>query len=859
MKVIVKTLKGTHFEIEVKLEDTVADVKKIIETVQGSNVYPAAQQMLIHQGKVLKDGTTLEENKVVENSFIVVMISKSKSSSAETSTPAPTPAPVVASPQVPATVTQPASVPSSIPTSEPIQNVSSGNVYGDAASNLVAGNNLEGAIQQILDMGGGTWDRDTVVRALRAAFNNPERAVDYLYSGIPESAQLPPVAGPPPVPAVNPPVQPPQATQPAAAPPTGPNANPLNLFPQGLPDMGATAAAGTGAGAGGNLDFLRNNQQFQALRAMVQANPQILQPMLQELGKQNPQLVRLIQEHQADFLRLINEPVEGGEDLLGQLAGGMPQTVTVTPEEGEAIERLEAMGFDRALVLEVFFACNKNEELAANYLLDHMHEFEDYWGAGIATAGDDAWVVKSPDPQLTVVQKKKSRTKMSLVDDSPVNSSSSDDFAAFLDTELDSVSDTSSDVKDITNEILSDINRTKRQKIEVMESVTEIIDLTSQDETTQTLDVLVNEDTCTHPGVMGGMCIKCGEKMNCESGIPLAYVHKDLRLAKDEMERLRNTDLKNSKKLILVLDLDHTLLNSTHIMDVCQEEGYLMNPSDPMQDALKSSLFKLPRMNMMTKLRPFVHDFLKEASKLFEMYIYTMGKREYAKEMAILLDPQKVYFGSRVIAQNDCTEEHRKGLDVVLGQESAILVIDDTEGVWVKHKENLILIERYLFFASSCKQFGYKCKSLSELKSDESKVDGSLATVLQVLKKIHKKFFDPELDENIAVRDVRQVLGAVRCEVLKGCKVVFSRVFPTKFPAENHQLWKMAERLGAICATEVDPSVTHVISTDTGTEKSHWAVHHKKYLVEPRWLEAAYLLWQRQSEEQFPVKETKKQ
>lgn len=55
-------------------------------------------------------------------------------------------------------------------------------MYGQAASNLAAGSNLESTILQILDMGGGAWDRDTVVRALRAAFNNPERAVEYLYS-----------------------------------------------------------------------------------------------------------------------------------------------------------------------------------------------------------------------------------------------------------------------------------------------------------------------------------------------------------------------------------------------------------------------------------------------------------------------------------------------------------------------------------------------------------------------------------------------------------------------------------------------------------------------------------------------------
>ncbi|VFQ78201.1 unnamed protein product [Cuscuta campestris] len=362
MKVFVKTLKGSHFEIEVKPEDTIADVKKNIETVQGSDVYPAAKLMLIHQGKVLKDGTTLEENKVAENSFVVVMMSKSKTSSGEGSASA-TPTTRETQPSNPPASSTPA------PTT-----VASGDVYGQAASSLVAGSTLDVAIQQILDMGGGTWERDTVVRALRAAYNNPERAVEYLYSGIPETAEVPPSGGgslPPAEQAANQPAQPQQATQPVIAPSSGPNANPLDLFPQGFPGMGANA------GGAQSLDFLRNSQQFQALRTMVQANPQILQPMLQELGKQNPQLMRLIQEHQADFLRILNEPAEGGEgNVLGQLAAAMPQPIQVTPEEREAIERLEGMGFDRALVLQVFFACNKNEELAANYLLDHMHEFE---------------------------------------------------------------------------------------------------------------------------------------------------------------------------------------------------------------------------------------------------------------------------------------------------------------------------------------------------------------------------------------------------------------------------------------------------------------------------------------------------
>ena len=62
-------------------------------------------------------------------------------------------------------------------------NSTEADTYGQAAAlNLIAGSNLEGTIQSILEMGGGIWDRDTVLRALRAAYNNPEQAVEYLYS-----------------------------------------------------------------------------------------------------------------------------------------------------------------------------------------------------------------------------------------------------------------------------------------------------------------------------------------------------------------------------------------------------------------------------------------------------------------------------------------------------------------------------------------------------------------------------------------------------------------------------------------------------------------------------------------------------
>ncbi|KAL1333107.1 hypothetical protein AAHE18_11G076600 [Arachis hypogaea] len=435
---------------------------------------------------------------------------------------------------------------------------------------------------------------------------------------------------------------------------------------------------------------------------------------------------------------------------------------------------------------------------------------------------------------------------MSVAADSPIHSSSSDDFVAYLDDALAASSPDASSDKEVENQDeLESVSRIKRCKFESAEETEES---TSEGIVKQNLE----EYVCTHPGSFGDMCIRCGQKLDGESGVTFGYIHKGLRLHDEEISRLRNTDVKNlliRKKLYLILDLDHTLLNSTHLAHLNSEELHLISQADSLGDVSKGSLFKLDKMHMMTKLRPFVRTFLKEASEMFEMYIYTMGDRPYALEMAKLLDPLGEYFNAKVISRDDGTQKHQKGLDIVLGQESAVVILDDTEHAWVKHRDNLILMERYHFFGSSCRQFGFNCKSLAELKSDEDEAEGALTKILKVLKQVHYKFFD-ELKEDIAERDVRQVLKSVRREVLSGCVVVFSRIFHGALPP----LRKMAEQLGATCLMELDPSVTHVVATDAGTEKARWAVKEKKFLVHPRWIEAANYFWEKQPEENFVLK-----
>lgn len=72
---------------------------------------------------------------------------------------------------------------------------------------------------------------------------------------------------------------------------------------------------------------------------------------------------------------------------------------------------------------------------------------------------------------------------------------------------------------------------------------------------------------CAHPAFLGDLCVACGFQRTegAVRGLSLRHVHADLDVSADECARLRAADRERAqrgRKLQLVLDLDHTLLNS---------------------------------------------------------------------------------------------------------------------------------------------------------------------------------------------------------------------------------------------------------------------------------------------------------
>lgn len=350
MQLQIKTLSNEKFTIDCELSDTVRTIKEKIAGKDLKDKYEADAVKLIFSGKILEDSKTLESYSITPESFLVVVkqaAPKPQAAPATSAVPSnpsgatgtqqtrtPTVATPTAAPQQPQQQTRPA------PSSETAPAASQ-----DA---FLSAENREKSLRELTDMG---FDRAQAELALRASFYHVERAAEYLITGN--------------IPSLN------------------EGSAPSQEGGSGQTPSGSESSAGGRRGNDDDLAELSQNPQFQALRHLIQQNPEQLQTLMQTLQATQPELYQLIEQRPQEFLELLNQvdegddggddddPLQGGMGAGGAGGQGPPGTVTITlsPQDQQAINRLQDMGFERNRVIEAFLACDRNEELAANYLL----------------------------------------------------------------------------------------------------------------------------------------------------------------------------------------------------------------------------------------------------------------------------------------------------------------------------------------------------------------------------------------------------------------------------------------------------------------------------------------------------------
>ena len=160
-----------------------------------------------------------------------------------------------------------------------------------------------------------------------------------------------------------------------------------------------------------------------------------------------------------------------------------------------------------------------------------------------------------------------------------------------------------------------------------------------------------------------------------------------------------------AKKLSLVVDLDQTIIHATVDNTVGRWQGEEDNPNHEAVKDVQSFILRddIPRRDTSgttyyIKMRPGLKDFLENVAQIYEMHIYTMGTRQYAKNIAKIIDPTRKIFGDRILSRDESGSMTAKNLQRLFPVDTKmVVIIDDRGDVW-KWSPNLIKVTPYDFF-----------------------------------------------------------------------------------------------------------------------------------------------------------------
>lgn len=226
------------------------------------------------------------------------------------------------------------------------------------------------------------------------------------------------------------------------------------------------------------------------------------------------------------------------------------------------------------------------------------------------------------------------------------------------------------------------------------------------------------EEPCTHETQFGGLCVDCGKDMTqvdyltkerdvdratvnmAHDNTALLVSHKEAVAAEEDAKKR----LLSAKKLTLIVDLDQTVIHTTCERTIAEWQA---DPENPNHDAVRDVQgFQLADDNVSNvaanwyyvKMRPGLKDFFERMSKLYEMHVYTMATRAYAQAVAKIIDPERKYFGDRILSRDENYTDKLKSLTRLFYQNTAMcVIIDDRADVW-QYSPHLVRVPVFNFF-----------------------------------------------------------------------------------------------------------------------------------------------------------------
>ncbi|EPX72953.1 CTD phosphatase Fcp1 [Schizosaccharomyces octosporus yFS286] len=222
-------------------------------------------------------------------------------------------------------------------------------------------------------------------------------------------------------------------------------------------------------------------------------------------------------------------------------------------------------------------------------------------------------------------------------------------------------------------------------------------------------------EPCTHEVHYGGLCAICGENITSQdymgysdmarANISMTHDTGGLTVSLDEANRIEEQNvirLRNERRLSLIVDLDQTIIHAT--VDPTVGE-WMSDPSNANYHLLKDVRsfylqegFRTYSSRYYIKLRPGLQEFLARISNMYELHIYTMGTKAYAKEIAKLIDPEGKIFQDRVLSRDDSGSLTQKSLQRLFPCDtSMVVIIDDRGDIW-DWNPNLIKVVPFEFF-----------------------------------------------------------------------------------------------------------------------------------------------------------------